>query len=304
MTRRGADQLPPGIASLQAVEPHIAALVFLHEVISPADQAGWGRLGEQPDGELGSEVQQACRRVQDACPSQLDGFFDDCRFEEQEPSTLRRALAEVPRVLAKYKHNQQQQWTMLADIYERGRAASRIRAQGAYFTPWAVSELMVKMSQPTPDDWVLDPSCGGAVMLIAALEHVRRTHGRLLARSLTLFGIDIDHRTCQIARASLLLAGADPLQFHIACGDALNQPLLGYDRATGKLRHLEATCILGNPPFGSAAARSRVPDVAVRPFVVPDEVLYRRVPVAARSVQESGMVDQAWRRPSAQVLAA
>jgi type I restriction-modification system DNA methylase subunit len=91
-------------------------------------------------------------------------------------------------------------------------------AQGAFFTPWSVAAMIAEVARVTrPDTWALDPACGGGVLLIAALELCRQRFGELAACAMTLLGVELDPRTAQIARASLLLAGADPAQFWIGC---------------------------------------------------------------------------------------
>ena len=49
-------------------------------------------------------------------------------------------------------------------------------------------------------------------------------------------GVEINPRVCQIAPASLLLAGADPNQSWVFAGDSLAQPIVGRDRRDGALK--------------------------------------------------------------------
>jgi hypothetical protein len=140
------------------------------------------------------------------------------------------------------------------------------------------------MQDPRPGQWVGDlTGCGGGAMLIAALEHVRCRYGADLATTVTLLGIEMDHRVAQIARASLILAGAHPDQFHIATANALASVLVGRDRADGQLKTLRPQVLLGNPPFGGRVDPTMLeqPPTAL---IVPDRVLYRplRVPRSQR----------------------
>jgi type I restriction-modification system DNA methylase subunit len=127
--------------------------------------------------------------------------------------------------------------------------------------------------------WVLDPAVGAGVMLLAALAVYRENHGLQKSTALTLLGVDIDPRVCEIARASLLLAGASPTQFWIGDGNAPAQPLVGRERRTGELRALTPHVVIANPPFGTKVSMAALEADAQRgPLIVPDEVLYRAIP--------------------------
>jgi type I restriction-modification system DNA methylase subunit len=150
-------------------------------------------------------------------------------------------------------------------LLELARGTSRARD---------IAWVLAQVQKPSPDEWVLDPACGG-VILLAALDVARELHGATAA--LTLVGVELDPRTAAIARASLVLAGAHPDQFWIGTGNALAQPLVGFDRRSGHLQPLRCTLSLANPPFGKAASRDARHDDGP-PLVVPDRVLYRPVP--------------------------
>lgn len=260
---------------------HALALLFLRllgENLPGSDDAltAWGYLETISDRQLGKVLDDTCRGCEQVWPS-LAGFFDGVEFASCSAGVLRRSIERVQRVAASFPSA-----TCLADAYQTTRSLSSAQWQGAFFTPYAVAQLLAQLVEPAPGDWLVDPACGGGVLLIAALDAVRERHGVEASLSLTLIGVELDPRTAEIARASLVLAGAHPDQFWVGVGNSLTRELVGFERSVGELRPLGFTASLANPPFGQAVlrgARTEFED----PLVIPDRVLYREVPVARRS---------------------
>lgn len=260
---------------------HALALLFLRllgENLPDSNDAptAWDHLETISDRQLGTVLDDTCRGCEPVWPA-LAGFFDGVEFVSCSAGVLRRSIALVERVAASFPSA-----TCLADAYQTTRSLSSAQCQGAFFTPYAVAHLLAQIVEPNPGDWLVDPACGGGVMLIAALDAARERHGVEASTGLTLIGVELDPRTAEIARASLVLAGAHPDQFWIGVGNSLTREIVGFDRSVGKLRPLKFTASLANPPFGRAAARGVFAE-SEKSLVVPDRVLYREVPVARRS---------------------
>ena len=132
-------------------------------------------------------------------------------------------------------------------------------AKGQFFTPRPVVELCVRMLRPMPEETVLDPACGSGGFLIHTLNHIRSTAGGN-GRPPDLWGFDFDGRTVRVARALLMLAGADAS--NIVRTNSLIQPQTS--RAVQRQADsstIESVCasriqqnggfdvILTNPPF-------------------------------------------------------
>jgi hypothetical protein len=276
-------------------DPGIAAgtLVFLHElsdpgaVAQPPGVARWQRLIAAREHECGQALDDACQACVQTWPEQLDGFFGDVRFAAEPSHTVKSAIGGMQKLAdgASAAGGPWDRRTLLASVSQELRGLSSRQARGAFFTPWHIAEMMARIllePQDPSELWVLEPCVGGAVMLLAALAVYRERHGARAADALTLIGVDIDPRVCQIARASLLLAGADPNQFWIFCGDSLAQPIVGRDRGDGKLKTVNFHASLSNPPFGGKVSSSELEAHAMLgPLVIPDHVLYRQIPVRA-----------------------
>jgi hypothetical protein len=150
------------------------------------------------------------------------------------------------------------------------------------------ARMLLDLEEPT-ELWVLEPCVGGAAMVLAARAVYRERHGLNASRAMTLIGVELNARLCQIARPSLLLAGADPNQFWVFVGDSLAQPIVGRERRDGNLRTISFHALLTNRPFGTRASAQTFADHAERgPLVIPDHVLYRQIPrVATYPVEET-----------------
>ncbi|MDW5593014.1 N-6 DNA methylase [Conexibacter stalactiti] len=236
-----------------------------------SSSTAWDGLADVPGDCLGSVLDETCRGCEKLWPA-LTGFFDGVEFTRCSASSLQRSVERVERVVASYPSA-----TCLAEAYQTTRSLTTAQWQGAFFTPYSLARVLAQVQEPSPTDWVLDPACGGGVMLVAALDVARELHGTTAALALTLIGVELDPRTAAIARASLVLAGAHPDQFWIGCGNALAQPLVGFDRRRGRLQPLQCTLSLANPPFGRAASVGARFEGG-KPLVVPDRVLYRLIP--------------------------
>lgn len=124
---------------------------------------------------------------------------------------------------------------------------------GQYFTPRALIQAMVEVTQPTADDTVIDPACGTGGFLIAAHEYIMRTAGRMTTEQATrhmngaIRGVELVPGTARLAAMNMILHGiGDPAgDSLIYVGDALATKPGADDRAT---------LVLANPPFGKKSS--------------------------------------------------
>lgn len=115
-----------------------------------------------------------------------------------------------------------------------GDNAKHRKARGAFFTPPAVADTIVRWAVRTPGDRVLEPSCGEAVFLRAAGRRLRELTGGPVPPGL-LHGVELHADT--VHRADEVLAGAG-LPATIRRGDFLEVPA-----------RPEHDVVVGNPPF-------------------------------------------------------
>ncbi|MHB1638828.1 MAG: Eco57I restriction-modification methylase domain-containing protein [Candidatus Dormibacteria bacterium] len=156
------------------------------------------------------------------------------------------------------------------------------RDHGVFFTPSALADAVTQLALTNEtvtsqkyDISILDPACGPATFLAAALSQltrtllpgvsapsrVRRTKRRILERC--LFGVDRDATAVAVARTVLWLevgdSSFDPAALieRLVCGDALTEPLDSWgtflpasSRLLGKDGVPRFGVILTNPPWG------------------------------------------------------
>lgn len=159
------------------------------------------------------------------------------------------------------------------------------KKQGQFFTPRYVIDMCVRMLNPKPNEYVLDPACGSSGFLLHAMDWVypvknvdemeKRKHRYA---SKYLWGIDFSERTVRTSRALMLIAGdghtnifgpdvssLNPKEwFRTYSGQQLinelrkekllmNMPphekVLNEDEAWEYYKNLKFDVILTNPPF-------------------------------------------------------
>jgi len=124
------------------------------------------------------------------------------------------------------------------------------KARGASFTPEPVARHIISWAVRSPEDSVLEPSCGEAAFLLAADARQRSLGRQAQQTSGDLHGVEMHTGSAAAARQILRAAGASA---HITTADFFTvSPTPRYD------------AVVGNPPFvryqdfsGEARARSR-----------------------------------------------
>ena len=109
------------------------------------------------------------------------------------------------------------------------------KARGAFFTPTEMSSYLVDWAVRSPDDRVLEPSCGEASFLLAAARKLKHLGANPLFWSKQLQGVEIFESSALQAKNLLEDENFDA---QISVGDFFEEDSLGiYD------------AVVGNPPF-------------------------------------------------------
>ena len=120
---------------------------------------------------------------------------------------------------------------------------------GEFYTPRAITELLVELTDPQLGEIVLDPACGTGGYLTAALEHLKAKASTVAERTAlgdNVIGWEYKPLPYLLANTNLILHDINLPSIHY--GDSLAQPLSQY-------RHRDrADLILANPPFGGVAS--------------------------------------------------
>ncbi|MBF2755725.1 MAG: N-6 DNA methylase [Gammaproteobacteria bacterium AqS3] len=147
--------------------------------------------------------------------------------------------------------------------------------KGQYFTPRHVIDMCVRMLNPKPGEYMIDPasgSCGFPIHTIFQItghflsdQEISRQEKRNV---LKIFGIDFDEKTVRVARTINLIAGdgetnvlylnaLDYDSWDERAGDATWSPkyIKGYDRLRklrqrpGQNKNYQFDLVMANPPF-------------------------------------------------------
>jgi len=86
--------------------------------------------------------------------------------------------------------------------------------KGQYFTPRHAIDMAIKMLNPKPDEYIVDPACGSGGFLIHAMRYVWNNYFKTADKQVKtdyakryIYGIDFDDKPVKIARAMMLIAG-------------------------------------------------------------------------------------------------
>ena len=82
------------------------------------------------------------------------------------------------------------------------------KARGAFYTPFDLAAYLTEWAIRTPDDTVIEPSCGEAVFLETAWEHIQRRGYASGSSAASIFGYEIDEHACTAARSVIARIGA------------------------------------------------------------------------------------------------
>jgi adenine-specific DNA-methyltransferase len=116
------------------------------------------------------------------------------------------------------------------------------KARGAFFTPPPIAEFLSRWAIRTPDENILDPTCGEAVFLVAAAERLKALGAAPDAIAARLTGVDLHQPSLDASAALLDEAGAGA---NLVCSDFfdLSTPAQIGDQVGWQ------DAVIGNPPF-------------------------------------------------------
>jgi type I restriction enzyme M protein len=194
---------------------------------------------------IGSALQRAMREIEKANPDSLYGVFGDAQWSNKDrlSDALLKDLIEHFSKLP--FGNRSVNSDLVGDAYEyliKKFADATNKKAGEFYTPRSVVRLMIEMLDPREGETIYDPACGTGGMLLAAVQHVKETHGDVKRLWGKLFGQEKNLTTSSIARMNLFLHGIE--DFQIVRGDTLRNPAF-FDGD----RLASFDCVLANPPF-------------------------------------------------------
>lgn len=177
------------------------------------------------------------------------GVFEDAYNYMKSGTLLRQVINRINEI----DFNRSQDRHLFNDIYEQIlRDLQSAGNAGEYYTPRAVTQFMVEMTDPKLGDEILDPACGTGGFLVNTIEHIRgryvNTPEQEAQLQRSIHGVEKKPLPHLLCTTNLLLHGLDvPTQ--VRRDNTLARPLRDY----GPRDRVEV--ILTNPPFGGEEER-------------------------------------------------
>lgn len=194
---------------------------------------------------VGLALQNAFREIEKVNQSTLYNIFGDAQWSNKDRLSDELLLNLIEHFSQLRLSNSAIEPDILGQAYEyliKKFADATNKKAGEFYTPRSIVKLMMDILDPRQGESVYDPACGTGGMLLEALNHVRRSGGRVEMLLGKLYGQEKNLTTSSIARINLFLHGVE--DFHIVRGDTLRQP------AFHTHDHLQRfDVVIANPPF-------------------------------------------------------
>ncbi|GAA5212028.1 N-6 DNA methylase [Streptomyces thinghirensis] len=152
----------------------------------------------------------------------------------------------------------------VADAFETFIGPSLKGAQGQFFTPRNVVQLVAELVKPTDKDRVIDPACGSGGFLVEALRQLWdqvESNGKRLGWPQSeidadkqqvaiknIRGVDKDSFLSKVAKAYMAVLGDG--RGGVFCENSLADPSEWHSTAANEVRDGQFDAVLTNPPFG------------------------------------------------------
>ena len=257
----------------------IADYEKLKEAIKDIDTSDFRLLEFRNTGQSEGELKRKIQRLFDEAKNKWSGVFLDESRVDLSPSHLSVCASSLQDVKL-FNSNLQ----IIDEAFEYLVSKSAKGEKGQYFTPRHVIDMCVKMLNPQPGEYMIDPaagSCGFTVHTIFKMTgHLFETTEISPEEQddvLKVFGIDFDEKVVRVARTLNLIAGdgeSNVLHLNSLDYDRWNETVNNPDwRDTygGGFRRLETLkkdpssykefgfdILMANPPFAGDIKESRI----------------------------------------------
>jgi type I restriction enzyme M protein len=176
----------------------------------------------------------------------IRGVFEDAYNYMKSGHLIRQV---VNKIEAGIHFNKGKERHLFGDMYEQLlRDLQAAGNAGEFYTPRAVTELMVRMVNPRLGEKIMDPACGTGGFLTCAIEHVRNSKDMKTVEDeellqANIFGIEKKPLPHLLCTTNMILHGID-VPSNIKHDNTLARPLISW----GPSDRVEV--VVTNPPFG------------------------------------------------------
>lgn len=222
----------------------IARADYNHRFQVPQD-CRWSVIEEQAEN-IGPKLNGIFDKLTNANSPKLDKIFDDLDFAHKDKfpnETTQRLINHF----SQYNFGDTYiNSDLLGDAYEyliKQFAADAGKKGGEFYTPREVERIIIQILKPHKKDHTYDPTVGSGGFLLEAYHYLKEKEGEKIARTLYLYGQEINIGTFAIAKINMFLHGLDAAD--IQRGDTLANPQ--FLNPNGTLKTFDI-CV-ANPPY-------------------------------------------------------
>lgn len=222
----------------------IARADYNHRFQVPKD-CRWEKITEQAEN-IGQKLNDIFDKLTNANTPKLDKIFDDLDFANKDRfpnETLQRLINHF----SQYNFgNTYISSDLLGDAYEyliKQFAADAGKKGGEFYTPREVEKVIISILKPHQKDHIYDPTVGSGGFLLEAYDYLKSKSGEKIAKTLYLYGQELNLATFAIAKINMFLHGLDSAD--IRRGDTLVNPQ--FLNQQGGLQTFDI--VVANPPY-------------------------------------------------------
>ncbi len=222
----------------------IAGADYNHRFQVPKD-CRWNVITEQAES-IGQKLNDVFEKLANANSPKLDRIFDDLDFSNRDRfpnETLQRLINHF----SQYNFgNTYISSDLLGDAYEyliKQFAADAGKKGGEFYTPREVEKVIIGILKPHQKDHIYDPTAGSGGFLLEAYDYLKQKSGEKIAKTLYLYGQELNISTFAIAKINMFLHGLDSAD--IRRGDTIANPQ--FLTQNGNLQTFDI-CV-ANPPY-------------------------------------------------------
>lgn len=227
---------------------------YKDEVIARADynhrfqvpkECRWSVVEEKAEN-IGKKLNEIFDKLANANSPKLDKIFVDLDFANKDrfPNETTQRLINH---FSQYNFGDTYiSSDLLGDAYEyliKQFAADAGKRGGQFYTPREVERVIIQILKPHKKDHIYDPTVGSGGFLLEAFHHLKEKEGESVARTLYLYGQEMEIGTFAIAKINMFLHGLDSSD--IQRGDTLANPQ--FLNPNGSLKTFDI-CV-ANPPY-------------------------------------------------------
>lgn len=225
-------------------DEEIARADYNHRFQVPED-CRWSVIMGQAEN-IGQKLNEIFEKLTNANSPKLDKIFDDLDFANKDRfpnETLQRLINHF----SQYNFGSNYiSSDLLGDAYEyliKQFAADAGKKGGEFYTPREVERIIVGILKPHEKDHIYDPTVGSGGFLLEAYDYLKQKSGEKIAKTLYLYGQELNLSTFAIAKINMFLHGLDSAD--IRRGDTLANPQ--FLNPQGGLQTFDI--VVANPPY-------------------------------------------------------